>query len=412
MRNPWLLAWGIWQILIGAALAQPTDDRLNLYIDCSYCDLDFFRTEISFVNHVRDRGEADVHLLITEQNTGGGGIEYSLILLGNRRFAGLQDTLRHAALDSDSPDMVRHDLLELAKIGLARFVAQTPAGAHLRVEFDSPTQDAEAASAGERWNFWVFEITSSSYFNGEKSFHTSYFYGDVSARRVTAATKIGLSVYGSFNRDHYDLGDEVVRSNSESEGFDVYALTGISDHWSVGGEFNVYRSTFSNRDLTAVTEAALEYNIFPYAQSTSRQLRLQYMFKHLYSNYTNVTIYDETEEMRLLEAMEATLEFTQPWGSAAVSVYGSHYFHDFKKNRLQIWANLSLRVAGGLSVTVSGNASRIRDLISLEKGEASDEEILLRRRQLETSYSYYTSIGLSYTFGSIYNNIVNPRFGD
>lgn len=25
--------------------------------------------------------------------------------------------------------------------------------------------------------------------------------------------------------------------------------------------------------------------------------------------------------------------------------------------------------------------------------------------------SYYAMIGLSYTFGSIYNNIVNPRFG-
>jgi len=43
---------------------------------------------------------------------------------------------------------------------------------------------------------------------------------------------------------------------------------------------------------------------------------------------------------------------------------------------------------------------------------ASLEEILLRRRELETSYYYYFSIGLSYTFGSIYNNVVNPRFDD
>ncbi|MDZ7341730.1 MAG: hypothetical protein ONB27_10280 [candidate division KSB1 bacterium] len=42
---------------------------------------------------------------------------------------------------------------------------------------------------------------------------------------------------------------------------------------------------------------------------------------------------------------------------------------------------------------------------------ATLEEVLLRQRQLETSYNYWTSIGLSYTFGSIYNNIVNPRFG-
>jgi hypothetical protein len=27
-----------------------------------------------------------------------------------------------------------------------------------------------------------------------------------------------------------------------------------------------------------------------------------------------------------------------------------------------------------------------------------------------TSYRYYSAIGVSYTFGSIYNNVVNPRF--
>lgn len=37
---------------------------------------------------------------------------------------------------------------------------------------------------------------------------------------------------------------------------------------------------------------------------------------------------------------------------------------------------------------------------------------MLRRRQaLATDYEYELSIGISYTFGSIFNNIVNPRFG-
>jgi hypothetical protein len=36
---------------------------------------------------------------------------------------------------------------------------------------------------------------------------------------------------------------------------------------------------------------------------------------------------------------------------------------------------------------------------------------LLRRKQLETSYNYYAYVGISYSFGSIFNNAVNPRFG-
>ncbi|MFH1686770.1 MAG: hypothetical protein ABIE70_04525 [bacterium] len=48
----------------------------------------------------------------------------------------------------------------------------------------------------------------------------------------------------------------------------------------------------------------------------------------------------------------------------------------------------------------------------MRKGEASDEDVLLRRHELATSYDYYMSVGISYTFGSIYNDVVNARFGN
>ena len=37
-------------------------------------------------------------------------------------------------------------------------------------------------------------------------------------------------------------------------------------------------------------------------------------------------------------------------------------------------------------------------------------DVLLRRRALLTGFQYFTHFGVSYTFGSIYNNVVNPRF--
>ncbi|HZD03784.1 MAG TPA: hypothetical protein VE173_02670, partial [Longimicrobiales bacterium] len=52
----------------------------------------------------------------------------------------------------------------------------------------------------------------------------------------------------------------------------------------------------------------------------------------------------------------------------------------------------------------------IRDQLDLEKGDASDVDIITRRRQLATSFRASTSISVSYTFGSIFNNVVNPRF--
>ena len=52
----------------------------------------------------------------------------------------------------------------------------------------------------------------------------------------------------------------------------------------------------------------------------------------------------------------------------------------------------------------------MRDQISLAKGELSEAEILLRLQEVATGYTYFGGVGLTYTFGSIYNNVVNPRF--
>jgi hypothetical protein len=48
--------------------------------------------------------------------------------------------------------------------------------------------------------------------------------------------------------------------------------------------------------------------------------------------------------------------------------------------------------------------------LSLRRGDASNEEILVRQRELATGYEYEFGFGISYTFGSIFNNVVNPRF--
>lgn len=53
----------------------------------------------------------------------------------------------------------------------------------------------------------------------------------------------------------------------------------------------------------------------------------------------------------------------------------------------------------------------IHDQLALQKGDLSQEDVLLQRKQLSTQYNYYVSIGLRYTFGSIFSSVVNPRFG-
>jgi hypothetical protein len=48
--------------------------------------------------------------------------------------------------------------------------------------------------------------------------------------------------------------------------------------------------------------------------------------------------------------------------------------------------------------------------VYLPKGERDQADVLLRRRALLTGYEYDAFFGFRYTCGSIFNNVVNPRF--
>ena len=76
-----------------------------------------------------------------------------------------------------------------------------------------------------------------------------------------------------------------------------------------------------------------------------------------------------------------------------------------------MYSSASLRLFKGFSLNFYVNYSRVGKQIELPLIGATFEEVLLRRRQLETSYNYFAYFGISYSFGSIFNNFINPRFG-
>jgi hypothetical protein len=84
--------------------------------------------------------------------------------------------------------------------------------------------------------------------------------------------------------------------------------------------------------------------------------------------------------------------------------------NDPSKNRVTLFANANVRIVRGLSVNFFGNIARVRDQVFLPRRNASDEEVLLRQRDLQTSFDYRVNMNIRFTFGSIFNNIVNPRF--
>ncbi len=390
----------------GSAVSK--DEALKIYVDCDVCDMDHIRTEITFVNYVRDPREADVHILVTTASTASRGLEYTIAFIGREDFEGMEDTLRFFSRASDTRETKRREMVRVLKLGLVRYVARTALAEEIEVSHEGKP---EPIAEQDTWDNWVFSVSVSSGLTGEKSYDETSFLASVSARRITPDLKLRLSMSGNYEEDNFEAAEEWVSSIRRSVSSSALVARSLGEHWSVGGLASTSSSTYSNVSLSVDIGPAVEYSVFPYSQHTHRELSLFYQIGIMDVHYVHETIYDKMYECLFNESLSATLELKHTWGTTYTNLGFSHYFHDFRKNQLFLYNVLSVRVMEGLSLNLNGWTSLVHDQLSLAKGDASLEDVYLRRVQLETQYDYWVSFGVSYTFGSIYTNVVNPRFG-
>ena len=394
----------------------PADSNaaLNLFLDCRApgCDFNFLRTELTWVNYVRDRTAAQVHVIATALGTGSGGLEVKLAFIGEKQFIGVDNEVKYITQRGASSDELRQEFTRVLKLGLVQYMLGTQLGKHLAVSYLAPPNSAPAQHERDPWNFWVFSIGLNGSVGGESQSSGRSGSGSVYASRTTAAWKFRANANGSTSRNSYKLDDTttfIARSHSYSGG--SVLVRSINDHLSFGGGFGVSSSTTNNLELAVRVAPTVEYDFFKYDQYTRKRLVLSYSIGLDRYHYTDTTIYNRTRETRADNQLSLSYATTQPWGGANAGITGSSYLSDFAQNRLSVSTSLSLRVTRGLSLSYSLSYSRVRDQLSLAKSAASDAEILLKLRQLATSYTYGGSFSLSYTFGSLFNNVVNPRFG-
>ena len=129
-----------------------------------------------------------------------------------------------------------------------------------------------------------------------------------------------------------------------------------------------------------------------------------------YRNYIEETIFGEMSELLFEESVEVELSQRQTWGDAGMTLRGSHFLHDLSLYNVSLRGNIDFRITRGLSVNGRGNVAWVEDQIYLSARGATDEEALLELRRRSTDFDYGVSVGFSFQFGSIFNNVVNNRF--
>ena len=394
--------------------AVRADKPLRVFLDCDNCYADYLRAEITFVEFVRDRTDADVHLLITRTSTGSSGLEYSADFVGIGTLAGVDRTLKAFTTAGDSDDIIRRQVANTARVGLLGYIAQrgVPQELDLRIRLGEGPDTQRPAT--DPWNRWVFSIRGSASVEGEESQRQVQFGGALGADRITPDWKVTFGFEFDHERERFNIDEEdeepfeVERRESD---FNWLVVNGLGEHWSIGATGSIESSTFENTNLAVEVSPAIEYNLFPYSQYTRRQFRILYSLGPRLVEYYEETLFGKTEESLAQHSLSATYDQRERWGSLEARLEWSQYLHDLSLNRLEADGEISLRLARGLSLSAELNASRIRDQLSLPRRDATPEEILLELRELQSGHDYQFSFGLTYTFGSIFSSVVNPRFG-
>jgi hypothetical protein len=403
---------------------QLQSQTLSVFLDCDNCDSEYVRTEIAYVNWVRDRTVADVHVLVTEQDGAGNSETYTLAFIGQRTYAGRGDTLTYATNPTSTQDEERQGLTRTLALGLVQFVARTPGAQSLRVSMrpdiavDAP--GAQTMPASDPWKAWVFEIDMSADLSGEQNYRNREIEGELSANRTTAEWKVELESRYDYNseraidEDFDSLGNvasaDTIFDRQRSWGADLVIVKSLTNHWSTGIVSSIGSETFRNQKLRVEFAPAIEYNVFDYREATRRYLALQFGLGVDAFAYKDTTIFDKLRETFPVYIAATEYATRQPWGESNVRLEHRGYLNDRSKQSTALSGDLSVRLFRGFSVRFGGEYSWIHDQVYLPKGERDQADVLLRRRALLTGYEYSAFFGFTYTFGSIFNNVVNPRF--
>lgn len=414
-----------------AAVAQEADttaadpdttDRetssLRVFLDCPHfvCDSDHIRRQITYVEWVRNRQLADVQIIVTRQGTSGGGERITADFLGRNAFEGRERRLQYTATASEPEQETREGVVRILEQGLLGYLTGRPEAEQLDVVYRGEEgEGAETTGPGEDpWNRWVFETSVGGFLN-DGGRRTSYSLdGGLSANRTTKEWKIDVGLSGSYERSEFLIprgGDTtVVVSTEERLDANTLVVNSLSPHWSVGGHASVGRFSRRNQDLAVTAGPALEWNLFPYAQSTRRQLTVLYAVTGNAYSYRDSTVFGKLSEERLRHTLNVSYDVTEPWGEIGVSVEGRHFLDDIAQNRLTLSGSVQLQVVEGLSIRLFGSGSRVRDQIYLSREEVSPSEVFTGEREFATDFEYRASLNLSYTFGSALSDVVNTRF--
>lgn len=382
-------------------------EGIKLFVDCN-CDKAYVRQEVKHVDHVRDQGLANVILFIYDIANGSGGRTYKLEFTGASSFEGITRILTFDSNANMTSDDVRKRLTWRIGRGLLPYIIESNLENRVTYKIKGAPKNEEV-EVNDPWKNWIFEVYGQGKFNKEASRKRFEYKVGLESDKVTEKWRVRADAQLSHLNSKFIRNDEEFTSTRDRYWGSASIVRSISDHWSTGVFGNLSHDTYTNIDLSMGFTPAIEYNIFPYSEVLKREIVFAYKIGYRYNNYIETTIFGVEDESIWNHAFDIQVRYRQPWGNVFSRIRASSFLEDFSKNRFQMNSSVSVRIIKGFSVRFSGNIEFIHDQVNLPAGDASLEDVLLQQKQIATDFELGFSVGVSYTFGSAFNNIINTR---
>ncbi|HOK74257.1 MAG TPA: hypothetical protein PLS74_03945, partial [Bacteroidales bacterium] len=322
----------------------------DFFLDCHECDFTFVRQELPFVSFVRDPQLADVHILVTDTDTGGGGNKFFFNFIGMKELKGINYEYSVTTKQSDTDDDVRRTLLKILKIGILPYYSRTSFIENLNVDIEEKERRTANEIVTDKWKNWVFRIDAGGEFQKEKSQNEFSVTTGFRVQKITDKWKTRLDGIYETNRENYYDEGELITNRQDTKEFNANYIKSLTEKWSAGIFGNYLSRNYLNIRNSFGFSTGVEYNFFPWSECNRRVFAIRYLPGLNFSNYYEETIYDKKQETYFSEALSLKLELIQQWGEADISLTGMHHFGDFSKNRLIFESDVSVRVTKNLSV--------------------------------------------------------------
>ena len=392
--------------------AQTTEDQINVYLDCPGCDLNYVKNEIKFVNYANDPLRAQVHILVSSQSTGGSGAVHQLEFLGKEGFDDDKFTLKFQAEPTMTDLEKQQGLVRTLKLGLVPFVAQTALASNFDLAVKNQAKPKETIPVGKGkklMDSWLFEAYSNLNWDKESLRSTFDLRYGLYAEHLTPEWRIRIEPNFYFQERVVRTDEEEIRAYRRQNGYNGKVVKSLGEHWSLGVFNNIYSNTYNNVKLGMWLAPAIEYSILPYSEVVTREFTVAYHVGRLYNRYFEETIFLKMEDKVFSHVMDVNLRLRRDWGDVTMFMQGSCFLNDWSRNHLSINGRVGVRVFKGMTFNMGGTFRIVNDQITLPRGNTTLEDILLGQKQLATAYNSNVNFGVRYTFGALYNNIVNTR---